>query len=173
MQWEALWFYEHGGVKESLIFSNHGVCNMLNKLHETLRSNHPTIVANYINVSVIQFKTTLLLHLSFSTLFLLWGIDGWWDEYTCSPIANPANGVLPHRPPADVTQSLVKGVWDEAAAPHSRPALKRCVRTRSEHVTSHLSRTAAAYIELHFHLYQILHTSGKLDKLCPSLLPSI
>lgn len=65
MQGEALWFYEHGGVKESLIFSNHGVCNMLSKLHETLRSNHPTIVANYINICVIQFKTTVLLHLSF------------------------------------------------------------------------------------------------------------
>lgn len=33
---------------------------MLNKLHETLRSNHPTIVLNHLNI--IQFKTTLLLY---------------------------------------------------------------------------------------------------------------
>lgn len=108
------------GVKESLMFSNHGVCNMLNELRAW----------NDLSFSV---KATPLLHLSSFPLSLLCWIRGYeGPNRPALPVQIRLMLFCHTGPPADVTQSLVKGVRDEAVTPH------RLWSTRSEHATSHL-----------------------------------
>lgn len=71
-------------------------------------------------------------------------------------------------PPADVTQSLVKDVWDEAVTPHSRWALINTQRTR--HLSPQWGQQRPA---LNYTSTYIVHASRILDQFCPSLLPSM
>lgn len=70
-------------------------------------------------------------------------------------------------PPADVTQSLVKGVWDESVTPHSRQALINTQRTR--HLSPQWGQRRPA---LNCTSTYIVHAGRILDQFCPSLLPS-
>lgn len=71
-------------------------------------------------------------------------------------------------PPADVTQSLVKDVWDGAVTPHSRQALINTQRTR--HLSPQWGQQRPA---LNYTPTYIVHASRILDQFCPSLLPSM